>query len=715
MAITFKFPIRYKILIVLSAVVMAAVAVYLYLASRVFYEDKTVLIYELNETNVRTLAADVRTGLERVLDKLKLMTLLTQAGTHSSSENNQTLSAIFSDEGELVHVAILRMGTESGTPVELFSQTWPKYLESYKKDASFLTQVRASIPIPFAKVLERGVWVRSATLPGSDNPPLMVVATAIDVAGTSEGARFVAYADVRLDRTLEALVPGGIARTSIIDSEGHVLARSEQLRMLRDENVSSDPLVRAAISSKVRSEVRRFEEGGHAFLGSYYQVGLGGLVVVSRVEAGEAFQAAERLVRKSLIYALVIVTAAFLIALLFSHSLTAPIQRMVEATQRIAKGDFNRFIHISSHDELANLAASFNSMTADLKSSREQIEEYSRDLEKKVQDRTSKLEAQNIAIKEAQEALVRTTRLASVGEIAGRAAHEVLNPLTNIAARLEKMQSSSLRADSDDVKLFSEIVGAWVKDFKEGGPDGLIQVLASPSETKPGANLLDEDLGNLEAISSDLSHRQSERQSDIEFLLKEAGRINKIVNSMRQLTRVSGNRKPLFVHQLLDEALATMNDVLKKHKISTETRYASGSPQILADHDELLQVFSNLIRNSMQAIDAAVRSESQVGSPAKVWLETQLVDADVASGKVLIRVCDNGPGILEENFQKVFEASFTTKPAEEGTGLGLSISRRFIRALDGEIIVEKSTPGVETVFLIELPLFVKDEEGQYVS
>ena len=108
-----------------------------------------------------------------------------------------------------------------------------------------------------------------------------------------------------------------------------------------------------------------------------------------------------------------------------------------------SKGRARRFhepVRVNSRDEMALLATSFNKMTVDLRSSRAEIEEYSRTLEKKVADRTAKLEAQNVAIRETQEALVRTTRLASVGEVAGRAAHEVLNPLTNIMARLEKIR-----------------------------------------------------------------------------------------------------------------------------------------------------------------------------------------------------------------------------------------------------------------------------------
>ncbi|MBI3554943.1 MAG: HAMP domain-containing protein [Deltaproteobacteria bacterium] len=686
---------------VLSAMVIAAVAAYLYLASRVFYEDKTVLVYEFNQNNVRTLASDVRADLKRILDKLKLIAAFSSvASTQPQTAEAASFSTAFADEDEIVRVAVLQKPLGSAAPVRTFTKVWPVYLDLYHKDSAYLDHLREVIPIPFDQVIAQGLWVRNATLDEEKSPPLMTIATVLDT-GAAE-AKTVIYADVRLDRMLEATGTGGIARAYVVDSAGHLLASSDQAQVLANPDVSSDPLVRAGLGSKVRSEVHRFDDGGKSYLGSYFQTGLAGVLVASRVETGEVFAAAERLIRKSLLFALMVVTAAFLVALFFSHALTKPIHTMLDATHRIAKGDFNSLIHVSSRDELATLASSFNLMTTDLRVSRDRIEEYSRDLEKKVVDRTARLEAQNVAIKEAQEALVRTTRLASVGEIAGRAAHEVLNPLTNVTARLEKMQTLNVKADLEDTNLLAEIAAAWLKELTAGGVSALVRSLVAPSTAHPGKTLLEEDILNLNAVASDLGGRLDVRRGDLEFLLTESGRISKIVNGMRQLTRVSGNRRLVSIHKVLTDTLATMTDVLRKSGIEVGTSFAGESVSVLADSDELIQVFSNLIRNSMQAIEDARAAGKSVGSPAKVWIETA-VTVQSASRQVQIRLCDNGPGIVKENWTRVFDASFTTKSAEEGTGLGLSIARRFIRALDGEIIVEKSVEGVETVFLIVLP------------
>jgi signal transduction histidine kinase len=345
-------------------------------------------------------------------------------------------------------------------------------------------------------------------------------------------------------------------------------------------------------------------------------------------------------------------------------------------------------------------------MTADLKSSRKQIEDYSRTLEDKVADRTAKLEAQNIAIRETQEALVRTTRLASVGEVAGRAAHEVLNPLTKITTRLEKIQSQALARDNQDFALIREIAEAWSKAFEKGGVPGLMSALSESSSAEPGKTLLEEDVGNLVAVTTDALSNTKARQADVDFLLQECARISKIVNGMRQLTRVSSSRREIDVHVLLDEALSSMGDLFAKNAIQIEKNYSPGVHRVYADHDELLQVLSNLLRNSMQAIQEARRSESQGPAEAKILVSTTASKSG-SKGQVFIRIGDNGSGVLPENFEQIFEPTFTTKSIEEGTGLGLAIARRFVRAHDGEIRLEKSIPNVETTFLIDFPEYVE--------
>jgi nitrogen fixation/metabolism regulation signal transduction histidine kinase len=110
---------------------------------------------------------------------------------------------------------------------------------------------------------------------------------------------------------------------------------------------------------------------------------------------------------------------------------------------------------------------------------------------------------------------------------------------------------------------------------------------------------------------------------------------------------------------------------------------------VLADKNQLLSVFNNLIQNSVQAI----------GQDKEGLIEITL---DTDDGNYIIQVRDNGPGIAEDMMDKIFSPSFTTKTS--GMGLGLALVRSIIEEAGGEINFE-SSPEKGTIFEIHLPVY----------
>ena len=100
-------------------------------------------------------------------------------------------------------------------------------------------------------------------------------------------------------------------------------------------------------------------------------------------------------------------------------------KELVEATQRVGHGDLSATLAVRSSDELGILANSFNEMNASLAKTRQELENLTNDLERQVEDRTA-------ALKSAQEVLVRSEKLASLGQLSASIAHEINNPLAGI-------------------------------------------------------------------------------------------------------------------------------------------------------------------------------------------------------------------------------------------------------------------------------------------
>jgi two-component system NtrC family sensor kinase len=234
-------------------------------------------------------------------------------------------------------------------------------------------------------------------------------------------------------------------------------------------------------------------------------------------------------------------------------------------------------------------------------------------------------------------------------------------------------------------------VGGRVPTSQKGW-DSLFEELKKPIGGKP---LLEEDLENLWALSRDAKARASEREQDMGFLSSEIARVTKIINNMRSLSRVGGERRPVDIHVSIDHTALTLGDFLFKRGVSLTKEFGEGSRNeytVVGGRDELIQVFTNLIRNVAQAIHAAEPRAGEIRIAVKR-----------VGDRVEIRISDNGTGIKQEHLGRIFEASFATKSLAEGTGLGLSISRRLVRAFNGDIEEEETVEGAGTTLFDLVP------------
>lgn len=268
------------------------------------------------------------------------------------------------------------------------------------------------------------------------------------------------------------------------------------------------------------------------------------------------------------------------------------------------------------------------------------------------------------------ETLVQTEKMLSLGGLAAGMAHEINNPLGAIMQTTQNIQ----RRLSDELERNQKV-----------------------------ASECDIDLKHLK------QYLQKQRIEEFLTAIVTSGeRAANIVGDMLSFARPANKEAQLVsVHEALDAAVrlsAKDYDQRKKfdfRRIEIRKAYSPNIGMVMAQKNQLEQVFLNLLVNAAQAL-------------AQNTLSPPFIELIIRrEGRMAcVEVIDNGPGMEEETRKRVFEPFFTTKSEQTGTGLGLSVSYFIVcEQLGGELSVE-SQPGKGTRFTIHLPLAL-DEETQF--
>jgi signal transduction histidine kinase len=277
--------------------------------------------------------------------------------------------------------------------------------------------------------------------------------------------------------------------------------------------------------------------------------------------------------------------------------------------------------------------------------------------------RNQELTELNAKLSRAQEQLLQSEKLASIGQLAAGVAHEINNPISFVFSNFGTLQTYV--ADLLRVLVRYEQAEQFITD-----PDVVKQIAALREQV---------DLGFL---MDDVPVLMSESREGIE-------RVRKIVQDLKDFSRVDANQEWQWVnlHHGIDSTLNIVNNEVK-YKADVVKEYGD-IPEVECLPSQINQVIMNIVVNGAQAIS---------GPRGCITIRT---GADGAH--VWIEIADTGAGIPKAILSRIFDPFFTTKPIGSGTGLGLSLSYGIIQKHGGRIDVQ-SEPGAGTVFRIELPI-----------
>lgn len=435
-------------------------------------------------------------------------------------------------------------------------------------------------------------------------------------------------------------------------------------------------------------------------------------------------------------FTILVLSAATWVALFLSKQVTVPIQALAEGTREVSAGNFDYQVPEQVQDELGVLIRSFNTMITQLRDSRSQIDEFTRNLQQAVQELERRRQLMETVLEnipagviylDSQGNILRTnSALAEMFQTTEGAVNSLESLLGGDAFRvLQTLMRRSLRMGVVSREIELVVTGRLLHlaiTVSSLGPrrantgfvvvfDDLTEVLRAQKSAawqevaRRIAHEIKNPLTPIQLSAQRLLHQLDRRagenappkdpelaqiaQECARLIVREVSTLSSLVNEFSQFVRFPAAKlQPTDANTAVHEALEVFAGRLDG--IQLKTSLGQNLPAIRADGPLLRSVIVNLIDNAAEALEDATCREISVTTHLRSESDT-----------VEIVVADTGHGISPEDKDKLFLPHFSTK--DRGTGLGLAIAARIITEHGGSLRVEDNQP-VGSRFLIELPV-----------
>ncbi len=442
----------------------------------------------------------------------------------------------------------------------------------------------------------------------------------------------------------------------VTDAGGRLVAHPDMSLVLRETDLSRLPQVARAIAAGDATPTTVLGPDGRHVLSAHAVIPTLGWIVFVELPRREVLAP----VWTSLVQTLVLLGLGILLALLLggwmARRMVVPIRVLQAGAQRLGEGDLRQRIALDTQDEIGALARRFNEMAG-------RIQEAQETLEAKVVDRTRALAQSLDDLRLAQDRLVQTEKLASLGQLTAGIAHEIKNPL-------------------NFVNNFASLSAELVQELAEA--------LIAAGDAVPVA------------LREEVSELADMLRGNLEKVVQHGQRADSIVRNMLAHSREGGGeRRHLALNPLVEEAMALAWHGARAEKpglnVTLEKQFDPAVGEVSLLPQEFTRVLLNLVGNAVYATAQRVQ-RGEAGYEPVVRVTTRTLGDSVE-----VRVRDNGTGIPESMRKRIFEPFFTTKPAGEGTGLGLSLSHDIVVKQHGGDFTVDSQEGAFTEFRIVLP------------
>ena len=293
------------------------------------------------------------------------------------------------------------------------------------------------------------------------------------------------------------------------------------------------------------------------------------------------------------------------------------------------------------------------------------LKQLTESLEQQVSDRTK-------ALQQAQIQLVQQEKLSTLGELIAGIGHEINNPINFISSNIPPLQ--------EYIAGVTKLLLLYEQEY----PNPTAKITTAIKDLE--LNFVLEDMVKI-----------------LNSLEVGSERIQNLSNSLRNFCRSDSDTTiPADLHQGIDSTLMILQHRLKANgdRPAIEVIKSYGIlPEVNCYLGQMNQVFMNILANAIDALDEAIMQGKMSNLIPQIQIATEIDYEQL----VVIRIADNGIGILEGFKKRLFEPLFTTKTVGKGTGLGLSIAYQIVVEKHKGVLEVNSQSGMGTEFIIKIP------------
>ncbi len=305
------------------------------------------------------------------------------------------------------------------------------------------------------------------------------------------------------------------------------------------------------------------------------------------------------------------------------------------------------------------------------------LQDYAKDLEREVANQTEHLKEANAKIKNQQQKLVEDAYNKGLIEVTSGIIHNIGNIVNVISLSLDELTTSKESNENILPKFLETVISKELIEIDS------LEILS------PNLYKASQILPKLLEYNTEF---ENEMRNKIEFLLKKVYHLKEIVQLQQNFVGSLGTEDYNEINNIIDEVLEIYDSSLIKRNIKIQKNY-KGSPKLLCDMAQIIQLISNFIKNSYEAIEEKDMNEGLIK-----------ISSEILNDNFKLEIYDNGVGIKESILDKLFEFGYSTKKEYgSGSGFGLHSCKNIVEKYGGTIKIE-SIYGLYTKFIINIPL-----------